>query len=79
MEPPLVCSLNRTSVLRLDPKPLTLIGHFCAVALFAVYFSFKSESWRTKPRALFRSAAIFYRACTVMLPLIYSELQYLVY
>ncbi|XP_014912883.1 squalene monooxygenase [Poecilia latipinna] len=63
----------------LSPKPMTLIGHFFAVALYAVYFNFKSESWSTKPRALFKSAAILYRACTVMFPLIYSELKYLVY
>lgn len=64
---------------RLDPKPMTLIGHFFAVALYAIYFNFKSESWSTKPRALFKSGAILYRACTVMFPLIYSELKYLVY
>ncbi|KAM4633218.1 LOW QUALITY PROTEIN: squalene monooxygenase [Polymixia lowei] len=63
----------------LSPKPMTLIGHFIAVALYAIYFNFKSESWSTKPRALFKSGAILYRACTVMLPLIYSELKYLVY
>uniref|UniRef100_H3CS01 Squalene monooxygenase n=1 Tax=Tetraodon nigroviridis TaxID=99883 RepID=H3CS01_TETNG len=63
----------------LEPKPLTLIGHFFAVALYAIYFSFGSEPWRTKPRALLRSGAILYRACTVMFPLIYSELKYLVY
>nr|XP_046255682.1 squalene monooxygenase [Scatophagus argus] len=63
----------------LHPKPLTLIGHFFAVALYAVYFNFKSESWYTKPRALFKSGVILYRACTVMFPLIYSELKYLVY
>lgn len=63
---------------RLDPKPMTLIGHFFAVALYAIYFSFKSEPWRTKPQALFKSGAILYRACTVMFPLIYSELKYLV-
>lgn len=63
----------------LTPKPMTLIGHFFAVALYAIYFSFKSESWSTKPRALFKSTAILYRACTVMFPLIYSELKYLVY
>lgn len=64
---------------RLDPKPMTLIGHFFAVALYAIYFNFKSESWCTKPRALFKSGAILYRACTVMFPLIYSELKYLFY
>lgn len=63
----------------LDPKPMILIGHFFAVALYAIYFNFKSESWCTKPRALLKSGAILYRACTVMFPLIYSELKYLVY
>ncbi|XP_030636962.1 squalene monooxygenase isoform X2 [Chanos chanos] len=63
----------------LSPKPMTLIGHFFAVALYAIYFNFKSESWLTKPRALFKSGAILYRACTVMFPLIYSEVKYLVY
>ncbi|XP_054477983.1 squalene monooxygenase [Anoplopoma fimbria] len=63
----------------LTPKPMTLIGHFFAVAMFAIYVNFKSESWYTKPRALFKSGAILYRACTVMFPLIYSEFKYLVY
>ncbi|KAM8871214.1 squalene monooxygenase [Spinachia spinachia] len=63
----------------LTPKPMTLIGHFFAVAIYAIYVNFKAESWWTKPRALFKSGAILYRACTVMLPLIYSELKYLVY
>ncbi|XP_067458472.1 squalene monooxygenase [Thunnus thynnus] len=63
----------------LTPKPMTLIGHFFAVAVYAIYFNFKSESWSTKPRALFKSGAILYRACTVMFPLIYSEFKYLVY
>uniref|UniRef100_A0AAY4CDU4 Squalene monooxygenase n=1 Tax=Denticeps clupeoides TaxID=299321 RepID=A0AAY4CDU4_9TELE len=63
----------------LTPKPMTLIGHFFAVALYAVYFSFKSESWLTKPRAVVKSGAILYRACTVMFPLIYSEIKYLAY
>uniref|UniRef100_A0A0E9QZU1 Squalene epoxidase domain-containing protein n=1 Tax=Anguilla anguilla TaxID=7936 RepID=A0A0E9QZU1_ANGAN len=31
---------------------MTLIGHFFAVALYAIYFSFKSESWLTKPRGI---------------------------
>ncbi|XP_043117747.1 squalene monooxygenase [Puntigrus tetrazona] len=63
----------------LSPKPFTLIGHFFAVALYAIYFSFRSESWLTIPRALVNSAAILYRACAVMFPLVYSELQYLIY
>ncbi|XP_051920694.1 squalene monooxygenase [Hippocampus zosterae] len=63
----------------LSPKPMILIGHFFAVALYAVYFNFKSEPWSAKHRALFKSAAILFRACTVMFPLIYLELKHLIY
>ncbi|KAF7691926.1 squalene monooxygenase [Silurus meridionalis] len=63
----------------LTPKPMTLIGHFFAVALYATYFSFKSESWLMIPRALMNSGMIIYRACAILFPLIYSELKYLVY
>ncbi|XP_077207635.1 squalene monooxygenase [Paroedura picta] len=61
----------------LSPQPLVLIGHFFAVALYAVYFCFKSEPWITKPRAFFSSTAVMYRACSVIFPLIYSEIKYL--
>ncbi|NWX87301.1 ERG1 monooxygenase, partial [Nothoprocta ornata] len=63
----------------LSPKPMVLIGHFFAVALYAVYFCFKSESWITKPRALLSSGAVLYRSCSIIFPLIYSEMKYLVY
>ncbi|KAM7124017.1 squalene monooxygenase [Ciconia boyciana] len=63
----------------LSPKPMVLIGHFFAVALYAAYFCFKSESWITTPRAFFSSGAILYRSCAIMFPLIYSEMKYLVY
>ncbi|NXS19825.1 ERG1 monooxygenase, partial [Mystacornis crossleyi] len=63
----------------LSPKPMVLIGHFFAVALYAVYFCFKSESWITMPRAIFSSGAILYRSCSIIFPLIYSEMKYLVY
>uniref|UniRef100_A0A8C0FZP3 Squalene monooxygenase n=1 Tax=Chelonoidis abingdonii TaxID=106734 RepID=A0A8C0FZP3_CHEAB len=63
----------------LSPKPMVLIGHFFAVALYAVYFCFKSESWIMKPRAFFRSGAVLYRACSVIFPLICSEMKYIVY
>ncbi|XP_018414963.1 PREDICTED: squalene monooxygenase [Nanorana parkeri] len=63
----------------LSPKPMLLIGHFFAVAFYAVYFCFKTEPWLTKPRALVRSTAVLYRACSVIFPLIYSELKHLVY
>ncbi|XP_051467078.1 squalene monooxygenase [Apus apus] len=63
----------------LSPKPMVLIGHFFAVALYAVYFCFKSESWITMPRAFFSSGAVLYRSCSIIFPLIYSEMKYLVY
>ncbi|XP_064298175.1 squalene monooxygenase isoform X2 [Phalacrocorax carbo] len=63
----------------LSPKPMVLIGHFFAVALYAVYFCFKSESWITTPRAFFSSGAILYRSCSIIFPLIYSEMKHLVY
>ncbi|KAL8181732.1 UNVERIFIED_CONTAM: hypothetical protein K2H54_023868, partial [Gekko kuhli] len=59
----------------LSPQPVVLIGHFFAVALYAVYFCFKSEPWLTKPRAFFSSTAVMYRACSVIFPLIYSEMK----
>ncbi|XP_063777400.1 squalene monooxygenase [Pseudophryne corroboree] len=63
----------------LSPRPMLLIGHFFAVAFYAVYFCFKTEPWLTKPRALVRSSAVLYRACSVIIPLIYSEMKYLFY
>ncbi|XP_054446453.1 squalene monooxygenase [Pteronotus mesoamericanus] len=62
----------------LSPNPLTLIGHFFAVAIYAAYFCFKSEPWITKPRAIFSSGAVVYKACSVLFPLVYSEVKYLV-
>ncbi|KAM4865276.1 squalene monooxygenase [Thomomys bottae] len=63
----------------LSPKPLVLIGHFFAVAVYAIFFCFKSEPWITKPRALFSSCMVLYKACSVIFPLIYSEIRYVVH
>ncbi|XP_003408229.2 squalene monooxygenase [Loxodonta africana] len=62
----------------LSPNPLILIGHFFAVAVYAIYFCFKAEPWISKPRAFFSSGAVLYKACCVIVPLIYSEMKYLV-
>ncbi|XP_007941594.1 squalene monooxygenase [Orycteropus afer afer] len=62
----------------LSPNPLILIGHFFAVAIYAMYFCFKSEPWISKPRAFVSSGAVLYKACSVLFPLIYSEIKYLV-
>ncbi|CAH7113412.1 squalene monooxygenase [Phodopus roborovskii] len=63
----------------LSPHPLVLIRHFFAVAIYATYFCFKSEPWATKPRAFFSSGAVLYKACSIIFPLIYSEMKYLVH
>uniref|UniRef100_A0A8C8U5Q7 Squalene monooxygenase n=1 Tax=Peromyscus maniculatus bairdii TaxID=230844 RepID=A0A8C8U5Q7_PERMB len=63
----------------LSPHPLVLIRHFFAVAVYATYFCFKSEPWATKPRALFSSGAVLYKACSIIFPLIYSEMKYLIH
>lgn len=63
----------------LSPHPLVLIRHFFAVAVYATYFCFKSEPWATKPRALFSSGAVVYKACSIIFPLIYSEMKYLIH
>ncbi|XP_055965168.1 squalene monooxygenase [Sorex fumeus] len=63
----------------LSPNPLVLIGHFFAVSFYATYFCFKSEPWITKPRAIFSSGAVLYRACSVIFPLFYSEVKHLVH
>ncbi|KAF0886715.1 squalene monooxygenase [Crocuta crocuta] len=63
----------------LSPNPLILIGHFFAVAIYTTYFCFKSEPWITKPRAIVSSGTVLYKACSVIFPLIYSEIKYLVH
>lgn len=63
----------------LSPKPVSLIRHFFTIALYAMYLCFESEPWITKPRAIVRSGAALYKACSVIFPLIYSEIKYCVH
>ncbi|XP_046566747.1 squalene monooxygenase-like isoform X1 [Haliotis rubra] len=59
----------------LTPNPFLLVGHFFAVALFAVFVVFKTEPWWAMHRVVFRSTMIFYKACGVIFPLIYREMK----
>ncbi|XP_078676133.1 squalene monooxygenase-like isoform X1 [Branchiostoma floridae x Branchiostoma belcheri] len=57
----------------LTPRPTLLIGHFFAVAMYAGYFAFKSQPWWAVHRAMYNFAAILYKACGILFPLIWSE------
>lgn len=58
----------------LTPNPMTLIGHFFAVALYAVWFIFKTQKWAIHT-ALYQSVGTFGKACVVIFPLIWSEVK----
>ncbi|KAI8590898.1 squalene epoxidase-domain-containing protein [Geranomyces variabilis] len=71
----------------LIPEPLTLVGHFFAVAFYGVYLicTGRLETSPSKdhsttlllnlPRNLWRSVMAIWTACVVVLPVIASELQ----
>lgn len=58
---------------RLRPHPLILVGHFFAVALYAIYQTVKTQSVLTIHRGVHRAMMIFIKACLVIFPLIGSE------
>ncbi|XP_043922870.1 squalene monooxygenase-like [Protopterus annectens] len=60
----------------LSTKPWTLIKVCLDIVLCAVYLTFKSEPWYTKPRAIFRTGVMLHRASALLLPLIFSELKH---
>ena len=59
----------------MKPRPHILIGHFFAVALYAVFFAFKTTPLWAWPVAMGKAGGILYRACGVLLPLVWSELR----
>lgn len=69
---------SHASLHRLKPHPVILIGHFFAVALYAIYHTFKSCQLWSIPRGIYRAVMIFSRACMVIFPLMGSELLSLV-
>ena len=62
-----VCSVN--------PRPFLLLGHFSAVALYAIYYTFRSQGIFALHRSLYKSVGIFAKACGVILPLVWSEVK----
>ncbi|KAK4941080.1 hypothetical protein LTR28_008977 [Elasticomyces elasticus] len=56
-------------------KPFTLFYHFFAVALYAIWIYVASSSLLTLPVRLVGSIGVFWKACVVIFPYIFSELR----
>ncbi|KAF3919779.1 hypothetical protein ABW20_dc0108677 [Dactylellina cionopaga] len=56
-------------------RPLVLYAHFFAVAFYSIWIMYKTTSPLLWPICFFRSFAVFYTACVVILPYIWSEQQ----
>jgi squalene monooxygenase len=52
-----------------------LVLHFFGVALFAIYMIFRDAKLVNYPRAVVSCISVFYKACTVIFPFIFAELQ----
>ncbi|KAK9447007.1 squalene epoxidase-domain-containing protein [Limtongia smithiae] len=55
------------------PVPFLLIYHFFSVAFYAVFCMFKDASPPQYPVVFINSFAVIYKACVVVLPVLYSE------
>jgi len=58
----------------LKPHPAILISHFFAVALYAMYHTFKSSRLWTVHKVVYKAIMIFIRACSIIFPLMWSEI-----
>ncbi|EMC99120.1 hypothetical protein BAUCODRAFT_65358 [Baudoinia panamericana UAMH 10762] len=56
-------------------RPFVLFYHFFAVALYAMWIYVTSASLAIMPLRLLGSAGVFWKACVVIMPYIFSELQ----
>ncbi len=71
----------------LAPRPMLLVGHFFAVALYSIWALFAhprffpAENRTRKPSVLeypslvWRSIMVFYTACIVLLPVVFTEMK----
>ena len=71
----------------LAPRPMLLVGHFFAVALYSIYSLFVHPRYfpaedRTRtpsvleyPGLVWRSIMVFYTACVVLLPVVFTEMK----
>ena len=56
-------------------QPLVLIYHFFAVAVLAIQLYISTSPWYKLPYSLVSSVGIFFKACVVIFPYIFSELK----
>lgn len=61
-------------IFRLRPHPFILIGHFFAVAFYAMYRIITSSPCKLH-RGIYRAVMVLIKACTIIFPLISSELM----
>ncbi|EST05914.1 FAD dependent oxidoreductase [Kalmanozyma brasiliensis GHG001] len=71
----------------LAPRPMLLVGHFFAVALYSIWALFMHPKWyeseqRSRkpgvleyPGLVWRSVMVFYTACVVLLPVVFTEMK----
>ncbi|CDU24191.1 related to squalene monooxygenase [Sporisorium scitamineum] len=71
----------------LAPRPMLLVGHFFAVALYSIYALFvhprfypaeqrtRTPSLLEYPALVWRSIMVFYTACIVLLPVVFTEMK----
>ncbi|KAJ3290555.1 Squalene epoxidase [Borealophlyctis nickersoniae] len=57
------------------PEPMTLTGHFFAVAFYGCWLIIKSQPLWMLPQTLFRSFMAIYTAAVVIFPVIASEIK----
>ncbi|KAK9387579.1 squalene epoxidase-domain-containing protein [Lipomyces mesembrius] len=55
------------------PVPFLLITHFFQVALYSIYVLFKGASWSQYPALTLESVCVFWKACQVVFPVLWSE------
>ncbi|KAK5137888.1 hypothetical protein LTR08_006657 [Meristemomyces frigidus] len=56
-------------------RPFVLFYHFFAVALYAIWIYITSASLLKMPLRAIESVGVFWKACVVIFPLVFSELQ----
>lgn len=60
-------------IFRLRPHPFILVGHFFAVAFYAMY-RIITASLCMPHRGIYKAVMVLIKACTIIFPLISSEL-----